>query len=273
MTSTDRAGDAEVSARSDGKERSEGKNEPIMAFSRINLPSLYRCVSSYALSVIVGNRAESATCEDRHGWGWATTEQRFPPLRRRSLPRQCFALHQLPPSVHPSAAAAANLEVAPDSSPLAPNSPYFHPRTSPHLEQLMSRTVCSPVVITRSSGSPSVMLTLHQRNTRSQLVAPIPFTGGNEQTYTVEKRYAFPCCPLKCCSAGKGSSAGDERLARERHCPLGDSGGSRFRSTSLALPCSPLTRCTRPTRGQGGDSQRRCGWGSCAAPPLRRVGT
>lgn len=37
---------------------------------------------------------------------------------------------------------------------------YFHPMIRPHLTQKMSRTVCNPVAIRRSSGSPSRTLTL-----------------------------------------------------------------------------------------------------------------
>ena len=37
---------------------------------------------------------------------------------------------------------------------------YFQPRVVPHLQQYISRTVCLPVVIGRSSGSPSTTFTL-----------------------------------------------------------------------------------------------------------------
>lgn len=37
---------------------------------------------------------------------------------------------------------------------------YFHPRIVWHLQQEMSRTVCLPVVISRSFGKPSTTLTL-----------------------------------------------------------------------------------------------------------------
>src|SRR5271170_2588217 len=62
---------------------------------------------------------------------------------------------------------------------------YFHPTTSLQDTHEISRTMCRPVVICRSSGGPSAILTLHPS-------IPAGTWGGK---YTLEKRKALPCWP------------------------------------------------------------------------------
>ncbi|ORY48017.1 hypothetical protein BCR35DRAFT_27599 [Leucosporidium creatinivorum] len=61
---------------------------------------------------------------------------------------------------HPAPAPAPSLARSRKLPPVAANSPYLHPNTSPHLPHAISLTVCSPVVMGRSSGGPVVMFTL-----------------------------------------------------------------------------------------------------------------
>ena len=71
-----------------------------------------------------------------------------------------FSLYFCNMSYALSADPNVNASVAPLTQRVRENEPYFHPRTSPHLLHAISRTVCRPVVIGRSSGSPSSTLNL-----------------------------------------------------------------------------------------------------------------
>jgi hypothetical protein len=68
---------------------------------------------------------------------------------------------------------------------------YFQPTVSLHCRQLISRTICLPVVMFRSEASPATTLT------------------------TLLKRYALPCWPRKFCDSSAGYP-GDGRGVRKR---------------------------------------------------------
>jgi hypothetical protein len=78
---------------------------------------------------------------------------------------------------------------------------YFHPRMDPQVTQKMSQTVCRPVVIIRSSFSPTFTFTLETlscigtvkqgRRKQSKKLSKIPYhddDDGGQCTYTLSKR-------------------------------------------------------------------------------------